>query len=189
MEFPNILHQEVCDGIIDLFEKRTDLQYSGQTSSGVVKEHKDSTEICITSNLLSQSDWNEYLNKVFVSLQDGLDRYKKQFSYEKDIGIDNIADWKIEEFANIQRFYPGQGYKIWHCESPNKRYCDRVLVWMIYLNDIDDNGGTEFYFQDKIVKAEKGKLVIWPPYWTHFHKSQISSTQTKYIITGWFNFL
>jgi len=32
-------------------------------------------------------------------------------------------------------------------------------------------------------------LVIWPAYWTHLHKGQISQSQTKYITTGWYNLI
>jgi hypothetical protein len=188
MEFPETLSGNICEDIISTFEKRTDLQFEGSTSKGVKHEHKKDTEITINDFLFSQSDWSPLLQEVFSALEVGLSKYKKEFSVNREIGIDNIADWSVEHTANIQKFLPSEGYKIWHCEAPNKNYCDRVLVWMFYLNTIDDKGGTEFYFQNKTVKAEQGKLVIWPPYWTHFHKSEVSNSETKYIITGWFNF-
>ena len=36
----------------------------------------------------------------------------------------------------------------------------------------------------KIV-PELGKMVIWPPCWTHLHRSQVSPSEMKYILTGW----
>ena len=36
----------------------------------------------------------------------------------------------------------------------NKKYIDRMLVWMIYLNDVKD-GGTEFLYQNHKVDAEQ----------------------------------
>ena len=36
--------------------------------------------------------------------------------------------------------------------------------------------------------AGEGRLVIWPAYWTHFHRGIISETETKYIATGWYTF-
>jgi len=59
------------------------------------------------------------------------------------------------------------------------------LVWMLYLNTVNDKGGTEFYHQDFVCNAEIGKMVIWPPYWTHLHRSQVSPSEMKYILTGW----
>ena len=62
-----------------------------------------------------------------------------------------------------------------------------MLVWMVYLSDLD-NGGTEFKYQNHIEKSEKGKLLIWPTDWTHTHRGQISRTDEKYILTGWYTF-
>ena len=59
---------------------------------------------------------------------------------------------------------------------------------MMYLNDVTDNGETEFLHQNLKIIPEKGKLVIWPSDWTHTHRGITSTTQEKYIITGWFNF-
>ena len=64
----------------------------------------------------------------------------------------------------------------------------RVLVWMFYLNDVND-GGTRFTNYNKIINATKGRLVLWTPYWTHTHHGIISRTQTKYIATGWYSFI
>jgi hypothetical protein len=58
---------------------------------------------------------------------------------------------------------------------------------MTYLNDVDD-GGTDFYFQNITIKAEKGLTLIWPVDWTFSHRSQVSYTKEKYVATGWFQF-
>ena len=63
------------------------------------------------------------------------------------------------------------------------------MVFMTYLNDVTDGGGTEFYYQNKITEARKGKTLIWPADWTHTHRGVVSPTQDKYIITGWLNYV
>ena len=89
---------------------------------------------------------------------------------------------------NIQRYYPGEGYFEYHCER-NTKDSKRVLVFMTYLNDINDEGETEFYYQKLKVKPEQGLTLFWPPEWTHLHRGITSKTETKYIITGWFSFV
>ena len=37
--------------------------------------------------------------------------------------------------------------------------------------------------------AVEERLVIWPAYWTHEHHGLMSETQTKYIATGWYDFV
>ena len=64
----------------------------------------------------------------------------------------------------------------------------RMLVWMIYLNTVTDAGGTYFSNHKKTTDAVEGRVVIWPAFWTHFHKGIPSLTQVKYIATGWYNF-
>ena len=90
---------------------------------------------------------------------------------------------KIVEL-NIQHYEPGGGFKIFHCENSTKDTINRHLVFMTYLNDVND-GGTIFKYQNLITPATKGSTLIWPVNWTHTHKGQISGTSEKYIITGW----
>ena len=58
---------------------------------------------------------------------------------------------------------------------------------MTYLNTVE-NGGTSFKYQNITTQAVKGLTLIWPSDFTHMHKGQISN-QTKYIITGCYNFI
>jgi hypothetical protein len=60
---------------------------------------------------------------------------------------------------------------------------------MIYLNTITDKGETEFYYQHHSEPAVACKLIILPSDWTYLHRGVVSPSQTKYILTGWFNML
>jgi hypothetical protein len=60
---------------------------------------------------------------------------------------------------------------------------------MTYLNDVTDQGETEFFHQQIKIKPQKGLTVIWPADWTYTHRGIPSPTQEKFIITGWLSFL
>jgi hypothetical protein len=60
---------------------------------------------------------------------------------------------------------------------------------MTYLNDITDEGETEFFHQQIKIQPRKGLTLIWPADWTYTHRGITSPTQDKYIITGWFNYV
>ena len=62
-------------------------------------------------------------------------------------------------------------------------YALRHLVFMTYLNDCD--AGTEFLFQDIKIQPKKGLTLIWPSDWTFTHRGIVSTTQEKFIATGW----
>ena len=98
---------------------------------------------------------------------------------------DNLK-WDITEPFNIQHYKKGQGFHKWHCErfSDTDNNWRRSLVFMTYLNDVED-GGTEFLNQKCEVKARKNLTLIWPADWTHTHRGVISQTKEKTIITGW----
>ena len=62
----------------------------------------------------------------------------------------------------------------------------RMLVWMLYLNDIPEGEGeTEFLYQKLRIQPKKGDLVIWPAMFTHTHRGNPVYTKDKFILTGW----
>ena len=56
---------------------------------------------------------------------------------------------------------------------------------MIYLNDIEEGGETEFLYQQLKIKPKRNTGVIWSGGFTHLHRGNPPS-KTKYILTGWF---
>ena len=100
----------------------------------------------------------------------------------------NLNRWSMIKKYNLQKYNPGQGYHKLHCENISLHTSNRVMAWMFYLNTVTDGGNTYFENYDLTMNAIEGRLLIWPAYWTHFHKGVVSHTETKYIATGWFNF-
>ena len=84
-----------------------------------------------------------------------------------------------------------RGYPAWHYERHRKPdySMKRHLVFMTYLNTVDDEGETEFWYQRKYIQPRKGRTLIWPAEWTHTHRGIPSQTQDKYIITGWYSYV
>tara|TARA_B100000427_G_C15479112_1_gene582103 strand:- start:92 stop:745 length:654 start_codon:yes stop_codon:yes gene_type:complete len=80
----------------------------------------------------------------------------------------------------------GGGYHVWHYESMGLDHSPRVLVWMIYLNDVEDGGETEFYDQKRRIKPTRGTVLMWPAGFTHVHKGNTVLSGDKYILTGWY---
>ena len=170
-----------CDSVIDWFNSVPDSKkYAGVVGYNrrVDTDRKDSIEL--TSAYMPQDIRDGYEQNLFYAL----DLYKQEYKY-CDI---NMRSWHVQEVYNIQYYKPGGGFKHWHCENSGfGSAINRHLVFMTYLNNVE-NGGTEFYYQNVRVKAEKGKTLIWPAAWTHTHKGVISEAEEKYIITGWIIF-
>ena len=115
----------------------------------------------------------------------GLSSYKRLQKYNY---INQQPKFGLTKNYQIQHYKKGGGYKKWHFENAATNVLDRCLVFMTFLNDIDD-GGTDFLYQNLTIPAKKGLTLIWPAYWTHTHKSQVTKTKEKYIITGWMNYV
>lgn len=93
---------------------------------------------------------------------------------------------------NIQKYDKGKGgYFHWHSENfphphnPENESLHRVLLWMFYLNDVEEGGETEFFYQDQKIKPAKGTLVIAPSDFTHTHRGSMPVSNDKYIFTSW----
>jgi hypothetical protein len=107
-------------------------------------------------------------------------------AYSEEYGILNngFAHMTIR-LAKIQKTEIGGGYHVWHCEDGDPNVMRRVLTFILYLNDVDDGGETEFLYYPKRVKAKQGRLILWPAGFTHTHRGNPPLSNTKYIMTGW----
>lgn len=186
----NFLSPEMCDTFIKMFESsplRKRGCVAGKDGKGVEVDYiKQSTDITFWPNFLDKEEnkkvWGELLTKFKHKLQFEIDNYVEKYET-----LENMNKFVLEGF-NIQKYEPNEGFYQWHCERGNMDNTSlRMLVFMVYLNDLE-NGGTEFRFQNHIEKSEMGKLLIWPTDWTHTHRGQISKTEKKYILTGWYSF-
>jgi hypothetical protein len=61
----------------------------------------------------------------------------------------------------------------------------RIASVIIHLNTVENGGELVFPMQNKSVKTEKGKLVIFPPYGMYPHYTT-PSTETREVIVTWF---
>jgi hypothetical protein len=184
----NFLSPNMCVDLINTFESSS-LQnrgcIAGRNGTSIEVDYiKQSTDITFWPDFLdkeeNKKEWGDLITKFQYKLQFEIDNYVEKYE-----PLENMAKFILEGY-NLQKYNPKEGFYQWHCERSNVSTLPRMLVFMVYLNDLD-HGGTEFMFQNHIEKAETGKLLIWPTDWTHYHRGQISKTEIKYILTGWYS--
>jgi hypothetical protein len=62
----------------------------------------------------------------------------------------------------------------------------RNLAFIVALNDDYEGGEIVFPLQDYKVKLKKGQVIVFPPYWTHPHRTQELKNGTfRYTINNW----
>ena len=176
--YDNVLTLEQCDSIINYIDTCPNIE-RGLMGMGVDVSKKDSWDI---HNLFgNETDVDRMIHNA---LSECLKDYKI-----KNPELDSIGYWGLENKYNLQKYLPGGGYPQPHCEAGFITDAQRVVVWMIYLNTVTDDGGTRFPQYDLTTDAVAGRVVLWPTSWTHFHHGVISKTQYKYIATGWYSFV
>lgn len=85
----------------------------------------------------------------------------------------------------LQQTNPKEGYHAFHAEDSTWNNQLRTLAWMVYLNDVDDGGETEYLYQQLKIKPKQGRVVIWPGSFTHVHRGNPPMSE-KFIATGWY---
>ena len=185
-EFPLAFTKDFCEKVINAFEDKSKLNFTIQRhQEGVssLKKNDEATFIVaedINSNSALSGDDINIFTKVFW--KDCFLQYQEKYGMLNELEQYAIYDFKI------QKTLPGQGYHIWHCENDGKKNRNRLLAWAIFLNDVEEGGETEFLYQHKRIKAEQGKLVMFPAYFTHTHRGNPPISGNKYIATGWVEF-
>jgi len=85
----------------------------------------------------------------------------------------------------IQRTLPSEGYHMWHSENSSLINKSRAFSWILYLNDVEQGGETEFLYLSKRVQPKAGRMLIFPAGFTHTHRGNPPLSGEKYIATGW----
>ena len=174
-EQPHALSPELCADMIARFEAHADEQYQGRIGQTISEERtvKKTTDLVVSG----KEHWKDVDRALFTSLGRAILEFRETFPYFKgpfkDMGY------------NLQRYQPNEFYH-WHIDGGSHEFSQRQLVAIWYLNDVASPGGeTEFLYQDVKIAPEQGKLVLFPPFWTHEHRAVTVKKGIKYIATTW----
>jgi len=174
-ERPQALPASFCEEVIRRFEASPQHQTEGRIGQTQSKDQsvKKTTDLVVSN----KEDWKDVDEMFFRCVAAALKEFRESFPYFKgpfkDMGY------------QVQRYLPGEYYH-WHVDGGSHQFSQRQLVVIWYLNDVPGPGGeTEFLYQDVKVKPEQGKMVLFPPFWTHEHRAVRVEQGVKYMATTW----
>jgi len=215
--YPDVFSSEFCQNFIQQFEQ-SQHQLQGRTGGGIDKSKKISKDIYINQHQEFQpalqaitkvctEQVTAYVQKYFFSLISGISltvqhpqtKLPVQLTAEnfEEIGKPNAMNLMRYLFKlapiNAQKYDQGEGnYGYWHSEiypQPGENNAlHRIFLFIIYLNDVEEGGETDFFYQNKSVKPKAGTMVIAPCGFTHTHRGNIPISSNKYILTSWVQF-
>jgi len=191
----NFMSTEFSETLVNAFDYYYNIKYTKKNIFGdndISLESFNVGDTQFSNGKMGRQDHQLYLEvcdtyiaaQVNAVIGAGFEMYAKEYSGIID-SSDPISSWTCK----LQRTDPGGGYHVWHCEDGAFIYRDRVLTWMIYLNDIpyENGGATDFLHQKCSFQPTQGTLVLWPATYTHMHRgSFLTGEKSKYIATGWF---
>ena len=185
--YPGTVSPEKCNIIINYFEQMVELQknYNRQQSEGVYQTIKKDDSI--SSGMPKVVDQNSYF--IVGNTDPTAEIVQEELSYCFNDYVDTFDVLKnhpmMAMYHKVQKTLPQGGYHIWHCEQGGGAHMRRMLVYTLYLNDVEEGGETEFLYQQKRYPARKGDICIFPAHFTHPHRGNPPLSGEKYIMTGW----
>lgn len=137
---------------------------------------------------LDASSWTEldvsaladkaFMGFFYKQIDDYLARYNRQLG----LTIPVPASPLISQMR-IKRYVANSGEAFQPHFDAIYEVANRYLVFLWYLNDVEDGGETEFCDLGLKVPARTGKLLMFPPYWMFQHAGRPPLSNDKYILS------
>lgn len=175
-----------CDSLVEYFEwcRKNNRTYDRPEE----ERHKKDNALNLNPNSEREISFTTpnitmYINEFNQGFWDTCYKeYRDKYSV-----LSNYANHTVHTYK-IQRTDPAGGYHVWHSEDGDKNHSGRIGVYILYLNDVEEGGETEFLYFSKRVKPKKGRLMIFPPNYPWAHRGNPPLSGVKYILTGWTEF-
>lgn len=212
--YDNVLSESFCRDLIKQFDASQN-QVDGRTGGGVDLSKKRSKDIYLNRDPAFQESLGVVLRKTAEYVDNYLDKYffaligpigltvaDPETGEPVALTQDNWETagkprrmalmqylFRLGEI-NAQKYTKGEGgYPYWHSEvfpqAEHNEALHRQMLFMFYLNDVDEGGETEFFYQDRKIKPKAGTMVIAPAFFTHTHRGNVPISNDKYILTSW----
>jgi len=186
--FDGLVTSDFCKNLINHFERVKEMNKIVSRSEHLnVSPLQQDNKLYYFINEQDQIliDQNTKILQEFTRAVDATAQlYRKEYPV-----LNEVARHQLSYDIKIQKTMPGEGYHQWHCERDGVTRARRLLLIMLYLNDVEDGGETEWLYQSTRIKPKEGRIVICPSAFTHFHRGNPPLTGPKYMINGWVEYI
>lgn len=181
----NSLDRDFCNKLIEKFNSHSS-KSKGVVGAGYRPETKQSIDL----NITNVNGFDEEDSVISDVLSKALLNYHR---YAKTVMNDAYGFGSVEDSGfQIQRTEPN-GFYSWHHDALTRlKSADensvtiqkRIITYIWYLNDVKENGYTEFIDGTRI-QPEAGTLVLFPAEEVYVHRGYPPKSEVKYLMTGW----
>lgn len=177
--YPGALPAGRCQELIDGFEDR-------------VSDHIINTGSALSfAELNITQHWQEAHELAFAAVLPWFEQYSR------DLGITGLQ-WPAElafEELRIKRYRPGgQDQFAPHVDVGDHASARRFLAALLYLNDVEEGGETEFlpWGDDHVRRSwfpRAGTLLVFPPLWPWLHAGRPPISGPKHILSTYLHYV
>jgi hypothetical protein len=182
-----LLDEKLCRNFLVRMNQLWSFSFAGKTLSGVDAKTKLTEDLYYNENVLNENwlDTDMVLDQqICQAITSAVAIYKQEYRHLDDWGDINDSGFQVQKYAKSCGYYRP------HVDSfpmPFSSVCDRVLAMVIYLNDVDYGGETNFPLHEVAVIPKAGRIVFFPATWTHPHESRVPISGDKWIISSFIN--
>ena len=179
--YENVLSVDQCNQVIEDFNRLSD--------QGFASNHMNEDRSQINDNRIGYSQMllslfkDEDRGDIIHTVGNTLNEYTQK--YQEGMFSPETETLTVVEGILVQKTRPTEGYHVWHAERQDVPSSTRAFSWILYLNDVEEGGETEFLYYSKRVKPKTGSLLVFPAGYTHCHRGNPPLTGDKFIMTGW----
>ena len=173
--YDNVLTKKLCEELIDKFEN----------SSSEYETHSNNTMSFTQINLNQNKTWHQYIQPLATIFSSCIAQYKDEFNI-----VDGMfpSKYGFEEFR-LKRYLPNDIDEFRnHVDVNNYANARRFLVFFLYLDD-NEKGHTTFSQSNISVQPKAGRMLMFPPMWTHLHAGTKPVDKPKYIIGSYLHYV
>jgi len=172
--YDDTVSKDLCQNLIHDFETRI------HHHEKVITKEINFTQI----NLLDHQEWHHYVQKLVNVFTEYINKYIS----DCNIGDSVFPEKYSFEAVRMKRYLPnGEEQFLPHVDVNDHMSAKRFLAFFIYLND-NDAGNTTFPNFKINVQPKQGKMLIFPPMWTHMHAGEPPVDSPKYIIGSYLHY-
>lgn len=155
--YENAVSNDMCDFLVNHINEKLDNSSNVNIAAPKDTGREDEQFFLGQSSIDDNSIFNDVLGGV-------CEMYRNEYPVLQNIQLRSIDN-------KLQRTKIGGGYHNWHFEQTSESTARRVIVWTVYLNDVEEGGETEFLYLHKRLKPKKGTVVFFQLL-THIHTEE-----------------
>jgi len=168
--YDNALTEKECETLIELFENNKNLHeiYTSDPIFSRLNLHANADKLLAHKDLITLMELRfKYFNNLYRK------EYKDWVPYcerYENIRIKKYNNNNTDEFKN-------------HTDANSPDTAHRYLALMVYLNDVEKGGETEFSYLNLKIKPKMGRILIFPPFWMFPHAGLKPISNPKYLLS------